>query len=669
MNGLAEIYFAERGLELQYAEAHHAQIDREPYVNFEKNLGFPPDLRIEEVIWFWAHSFNGKPPSPIARPLPTFDPTRKFLCPKGGDGRPFLGDLARADHKKAAVPLIITEGPVKCLVLEQAGYASVGLNGVFCAHAKDKETDKLILREELREFEWRGRKVYIAFDADATTNPEVRHAQIRLFFLLSESGAEVFQLTSWSLEEGKGIDEFLVTRKNDPEGPQEPAEVLRMLMADAAPFIDTFRKDKVDLDAVESELTAVRLSGLYREQLVKKLAPALGVPVAQLRGIGRERSDASHIVTFDSPEPWPEEVDGAELFDSLLNRMKRHVICNQHGETVTVLWIPLTYLVDYIDTLGLLAVTSPQKRCGKTRLLGLLSRLTYRPLTASNISSATVYRVIEQCHPTLLIDEADSFLPSNEQLRGILNSGHTRDTAFVLRVNPETLLAERFSTWEAKAIALIGKLEGQLATIADRSFPVGMERRRKKDRRVLPLRDTPPKEFLDLCRKLKRWIDDHADEIITTKVALPESLNDRAADHWLPLFQIAQVVGGDWPKKLLRAAAYLCGDDSEEESDVIKLLVALRTLFREHQVDTETAIPSTTICLELNKDQEAPWTDWRNGQGLSVEKLAKMLRPFDVRSIQLQKGGDRARGYRLKDLQPAFDRYLGPEKPAGEAPS
>ena len=43
------------------------------------------------------------------------------------------------------------------------------------------------------------------------------------------------------------------------------------------------------------------------------------------------------------------------------------------------------------------------------------------------------FRVIQETRPTLLIDEADTFLQGNDELRGILNAGYTRDTAFVVR--------------------------------------------------------------------------------------------------------------------------------------------------------------------------------------------------------------------------------------------
>ena len=72
----------------------------------------------------------------------------------------------------------------------------------------------------------------------------------------------------------------------------------------------------------------------------------------------------------------------------------------------------------------------------------------------------------------MLIDEADSFLRNSDELRGVLNSGHTRDSAFVIRTVGEDHEPRRFSTWGAKAIALIGKLPD---TLADRSIEVRTE--------------------------------------------------------------------------------------------------------------------------------------------------------------------------------------------------
>src|SRR5438046_10577369 len=102
-----------------------------------------------------------------------------------------------------------------------------------------------------------------------------------------------------------------------------------------------------------------------------------------------------------------------------------------------------------------------------------------------NFFIEAVFRAIEEKQPTLLIDEADTFLQGNDELRGILNSGYTRKTAFVVRlagrrrVDGSSLMAdgkagkesrlERFSCWCPKVMAAIGHLPD---TLADRCIVI-----------------------------------------------------------------------------------------------------------------------------------------------------------------------------------------------------
>ena len=47
-------------------------------------------------------------------------------------------------------------------------------------------------------------------------------------------------------------------------------------------------------------------------------------------------------------------------------------------------------------------------------------------------------------------------MKDNEELRGLLNSGHTRDTAYVIRTQGDNFTPTKFNTWGAKALAGIG---------------------------------------------------------------------------------------------------------------------------------------------------------------------------------------------------------------------
>src|ERR1700730_3327963 len=119
------------------------------------------------------------------------------------------------------------------------------------------------------------------------------------------------------------------------------------------------------------------------------------------------------------------------------------------------LWCIHAHSLDATSVTPILAIPSPAMRCGKTTTLSLLNRLVPRPLLSSNISPAAVFRIVEKYSPTLLIDEADTFVRMKEEFRGILNSGHTRDAAYVVRTVGDEREPCRFSTWTAKAVAMI----------------------------------------------------------------------------------------------------------------------------------------------------------------------------------------------------------------------
>ena len=138
-----------------------------------------------------------------------------------------------------------------------------------------------------------------------------------------------------------------------------------------------------------------------------------------------------------------------------------------------------------------------------------------------------------------MIDEADSFLRDNEELRGVLNSGHRKGGA-VLRNVGDDHEPRSFSTYGACAIALIGQLP---ATLTDRSVPITLTRR-KRDEAITPFRLDRVEHLVVLARKLARWTADNAVAIAATEPEMPAGIYNRAADNWRPLLAIATVAGG-----------------------------------------------------------------------------------------------------------------------------
>src|SRR5262249_30104367 len=146
---------------------------------------------------------------------------------------------------------------------------------------------------------------------------------------------------------------------------------------------------------------------------------------------------------------------------------------------------------------------------------------------------------------------------------GILNSGHTRRTAYVLRTVGEDHEPRQFATWAPLAIAMIGELPG---TLADRSIVLSM-RRKRPDEKVKPLPlDASTEPFKTLRSQCARWAIDNFDKVREATPPVPDTLHDRAADNWRPLCAIAEVAGEEWPariKKAITALHAIAPEDNE----------------------------------------------------------------------------------------------------------
>ena len=212
-------------------------------------------------------------------------------------------------------------------------------------------------------------------------------------------------------------------------------------------------------------------------ELGRDLAAAgLGIRVSALDKLVKGRRAASQAENAVLPhwnvEPSAESVDGAALLNNLRQIFRRYVVLPTGADIVLSLWVLHAWTMDAGDISPLMVLVSPTKRCGKTSVLILIYFLTPRSELSSNITAPALFRYIEDVRPTLLIDEADSFAKDNEELRGILNSGHTKAAANVIRNVDHK--PRRFSTWAPKAIATIGTLAD---TLEDRAVVVRLQRK------------------------------------------------------------------------------------------------------------------------------------------------------------------------------------------------
>ena len=84
----------------------------------------------------------------------------------------------------------------------------------------------------------------------------------------------------------------------------------------------------------------------------------------------------------------------------------------------------------------------------------------------------------------------------------------------------------------------------------------------------------------ELCRKLARFCADNRAELEASDPDLPENVFNRLADNWRPLFAIAEVAGGDWPKRCADALAKLTKRATDDvETLCVMLLTEIREIF------------------------------------------------------------------------------------------
>ena len=151
-----------------------------------------------------------RPDDPVVEELPGGKrKVHKYLRPTGSqtvlDVHPrWLGRL-----NDPVTPVAIVEGIPKADALTSIGVMAVALLGVDCWSGNGG-----VVLSDFRHFNWKGRRVLIAFDSDTRTNPNVQRAARRLAEELRRRGADVYlALPPARGKEKVGWDDYLARLK------------------------------------------------------------------------------------------------------------------------------------------------------------------------------------------------------------------------------------------------------------------------------------------------------------------------------------------------------------------------------------------------------------------------------------------------------------------------
>ena len=428
-------------------------------------------------------------------------------------------------------------------------------------------------------------------------------------------------------------------------------------LSGTAPSADDIVSDGNDVrpDPEQRARELAKLKRLEYEQVREKEAQQLGIRLSALDdAVKRLRGDHDKdqaAEPFEAIEPWPQSVDGGALLDRLCTTLDRFVrFVSAEARDAVALWVVLAHAHDAAVISPLLAIESPEKRSGKTTLLSAVSLLVPRAMPAVNCSPSVLFRAIERYQPTILIDEGDTFLRESDDLRGILNGGHNRLTAYVLRnaeVNGD-YEPRRFNVWGPKVVSLIGDLPD---TLQDRAIVIPM-RRKLPNETVERFRADRVEWADELKRKAARWAADNRIALSAADPDLPGKLHDRAADNWRTMMAIADRCG--WSERARRAALVLSGaGEDDDDTPAIMLLADCRDVFDGWYSST---ISPSDLAAQLVGMEGRPWSDWRMGKPISERSVGRLLAPFGIKSHRTHK----SRLFHKGDFEDVWKRYVRP---------
>ena len=351
------------------------------------------------------------------------------------------------------------------------------------------------------------------------------------------------------------------------------------------------------------------------------------------------------------------EKAGANLVNEVEKFIRRFVVLPEAAYLPLAIWAISTHIARHFDCFPYVALLSPAKRCGKTRLLEVLETVVARPWRGTAPTPAALYRMMTEA-PTLLLDEVEALNSKNKSesahaILAILNAGH-RKGATIPRCDGPKHELKHFAVYGPKAFAAIGRLPD---TLTDRSIVIAMQRRTKgqKVERFLTARASAEAKPLSegsatFATAYQDVIERAYRHLLDTDL---EFLGDRDADLWIPLFAVCSVSAPDRMTELKRCAVTLsaakAGDDAGD-SLALELLADIKAVWPEEQDRCDTA----NLLERLKALEESPWAEYE----LSPRRLAKILRPFGVEARGIRVGNRTPRGYEYGSLKSAFARYL-----------
>lgn len=345
-----------------------------------------------------------------------------------------------------------------------------------------------------------------------------------------------------------------------------------------------------------------------------------------------------------------EAMNGVALMERLEAFSRRFVMMGEDLPALLAVWLIGTYSYMAFEYFPYLVLRSPEKRCGKSRTLDLISLLGFNAhQPTASPTEAQIFREPREDGGVQIYDELEGMTGDKERwgaVTSVFNVGfHRGSVVSRYRKTGQGQQKETFDTYGPRAIASISSLE---ATLEDRSIMVMMQR-------LLPGQQTERFSLRKLDHEAQRLRDDLYIFALTTAPTIAElydgaefaglqGLDHRAVDLWEPVLSIAAVVdasgtSSNLTNRMVRLAERLGGDRNARSGDetipaIIETLNDYLLIGSEARISTKDLVEKVRLRL-----------GWET---LTPKALANRLHPLGLRTDRWREGGDLRRGYIVK---------------------
>lgn len=348
-----------------------------------------------------------------------------------------------------------------------------------------------------------------------------------------------------------------------------------------------------------------------------------------------------------------ENITGADLLERLETFLRRFVVMGEDLPSLLTLWLIGTYCYTVFEYFPYLVLRSPEKRCGKSRTLDLISMLGFNAhQPTASPTEAQIFREPREDGGVQIYDEMEGMTGDKERwsaVTSVFNAGfHKGQVVTRYRKASQGQQKETFETYVPRAIASISALE---TTLEDRSIMLMMQR-------LLPGQQTERFSIRRLDQQAQILRDDLHIFALTTAPMIAElydesefpglsGLDHRAVDLWEPLLSIAAVIDasggtGALTERMTQLAERLGGERASRSADdpnpiIIEVLDECLGPGAEARVRTEDLTEKVRLRL-----------GWGS---LTPKALANRLHPLGLRATRWRESQENRRGYAFTRAQ------------------